>query len=132
MERIDNDKFLLPATTISCVAIGVLATLGVQGVSGPSNADKTITAFESQFTDKGKCLHGTQFDPAGGAYISVHADRAGGEDILNVVPETANISKPPVLFLTRDAVRMTFVIVDTTTAAYLEIAGCPDLPNGLK
>ena len=130
MERINNDKFLLSATAISCVALGVLATLGVQGVSGPSNADKSIAAFESKFTDKGKCLHGTQFDPAGGANISVHTDRASGEDILSVVPEAANFSKPPVLFLNHDAVKMTFVFADTATAAYLEITGCPDLPNG--
>lgn len=51
--------------------------------------------YQATYTDPGKCLHGTPFDPVRGAVV--HEYVAGKVPIFIVIPRAANTYKPSVL-----------------------------------
>ena len=58
---------------------------------------KPTVRFTNEFTDKGKCLHDTPYDPSNGAQsLTRHFDEV---DSLTIIPDFANSPTPPVLYL---------------------------------
>jgi len=128
MERFRDKKWTLPVTLLGGIGIGAGAVLGVQATEGPSKAAQTIHAYEQYYTDSGRCLHDTPYDPAREAFIDVHYDSQSREDILSDVPLAANAYRPSVLFFAVNRYNE-FSPGDQPTEAFLGKLLCPELPQ---
>ena len=125
MERSRSTRWLLPIAALGGVAIGIL---GAEVTEGSISADQALHAFEHTYTDPGRCLHDTPYDPAKGAFIDVRHDKQSNAEILSDLPHAANFYKPSVLFMVVN--RYTeFQPADHITAAFLGKALCPELPQ---
>lgn len=129
MEHLRSRKWVVPVSIVGGIALGAAAVVGVRAAQGPSAAERATHAYGQEYTDVGKCLHGTPYDPANGAFINVNHDPRSGEDILSDVPLAANAYGPSVLFLDVHQGEQ-FTPGDHNTAAFLLKAACPDISQG--
>lgn len=131
MERLRNKRWALPIAVLSSAAIGAGAgasvVLGVRAAEGPSSASRAIHAFERIYTDPGKCLHDTSYDPAKGAFIDLRHDPQSGEEILDI-PHAPNSYTPSLLSLAVNRY-VEFHPADQPTEALLVERSCPVLPQ---
>lgn len=90
------------------------------------------STYETKFTDAGKCLENTPYDPDAGAMV--HTDTIDGVNIISVVPKSANSYTPSALFLTIKEhgvfKQPDLQFADAATGSVLDGANCPDQPNG--
>jgi len=100
MENLRNKRWGVPVSVIGGFALGVAVTLGVQAAQGPSEAERAEHAYERLYTDPGRCLSGTPYDPAQGAFIGATYDSRNGEEIVKDLPFDADEYKPSVLSFT--------------------------------
>lgn len=128
MEHLRSKKWALPAAVLGGIAIGASAVLVGQAAGGPSAASRTIHAFEHTYTDPGRCLHDTPYDPAKDAIIEVRHDKPSGDVILIDMPHAANSYRPSVLSLAVNRYDE-FSAADMSTEAFLGKLPCPELPQ---
>lgn len=126
MELLKSNKLRVPLAILGGIAIGAGGTYATQD---PKATGRLAHAFEQKYTDTGKCLHGTPFDPAKGAFIDVHRDPKSNEDILRTTPLDANYEQPAVLsFSVHPHER--FLSADQLTLAFVGNLACPDASAG--
>lgn len=116
-----KDKRIFWAAGIALAGVAVVA--GVDVYNDPS------TAYQRIFTNEGKCLSGTRFDPDKEAAISTDQDHPD----MTVIPVDANDLAPAVLSFNVDESgffrRPTFSPADSQTAELLAQKHCPDATN---
>lgn len=96
-------------------------------------ADRTDPerAFGAKYTERGKCLDETPYDPENGAVITV--GNAESTDVLAVIPRDANSYNPAVLFFSIDSNGLSapaLAPADYATGSFLRTVECPDTSDG--
>lgn len=114
-------------TAIFVASLAGIAALGT-GVATEVNRTDAVATFTDRYTDDGKCLDGTDFDPAKGAHV-VSED---GE--VYVIPKRPNFVDPSVLVLSVEGHglgRPTFTPADYPSAGLLFERHCPGASDGM-
>jgi len=110
----------------------VAAVIADGGVTYFENIHSPEVTYISNFTDGGKCLAGTLYDPARGAHLTV--GNTNGTEVLADIPEDANFQSPAALFFNvindgeLNPPKLAFA--DPATAAYANLKECPGQPSG--
>lgn len=128
MERIREKGWALPVAALGGLAIGLVVGFTSAEASN-RNAEDAMHAFERTYTDAGKCLHNTPYDPAKGALLNVNHDTQSNQDVMSALPLAANSQNPSVLFF---AIQPDGQLTpgDHNTAGLLEQAARPNQPHG--
>lgn len=96
VEEINKNVSRTLVGTVVVAALVVVAS-GALAYDYDKTHPKPAARYATEFTDKGKCLHDTPYDPSNGAQsLTRPFDEA---DSLTIIPDFANSPIPPVLYL---------------------------------
>lgn len=113
---------------LASIGAGVLAGSVVAYNLSPYY-NNAVRNFDEQYTETGRCLHDTPYDPDNGAIINVNLDKSSQQQTLSVLPVDANSHSPAVLFFTVENGRLgTFA--DHQTGALLVRDQCINANSG--
>jgi len=111
----------------SAFGVVVIAAAGITVVYKAGHTSPEAV-YENGFTDDGKCLDQTPYDPSEGAMVNLNHSNKADADILSVVPLQANFLTPAVLFFTVDGGQINFA--DYRTGGLLVDRQCIDANSG--
>lgn len=107
------------------------AVVSVSGVAVLVDRADPQRAFGAKYTERGKCLDETPYDPENGAVITV--GNAESTNVLAVIPRDANSYNPAVLFFSIDSNGLSapaLAPADYATGSFLHTVECPDTSDG--